>query len=155
MKTDDLKRTVLYAEHVKHGARIVPFAGFEMPVQYVTGIPAEHRAVREHAGMFDVSHMGEFRVQGSDAENFVNFVVTNDVTRLEVGQAQYTMMCNRDGGIIDDLLVYKFPDRFQLVVNAANINKDFAFWALQGDQRDTIAVVGQFYTASPLISATA
>ncbi len=125
MKTDDLKRTVLYAEHVKHGARIVPFAGFEMPVQYATGIPAEHRAVREHAGMFDISHMGEFRVHGSDAENFVNFVITNDVMRLEVGQAQYTMMCNRDGGIIDDLLVYKFPDRFQLVVNAANINKDF------------------------------
>lgn len=122
---DDLKRTALYSAHVKHGARLVPFAGFEMPVQYATGITAEHRAVRERAGMFDVSHMGEFRVQGSSAEEFVNFVTTNDVTHLEVGQAQYTVMCNRDGGIIDDLLVYKFADRFQLVVNAANIDKDF------------------------------
>ncbi|UCF18849.1 MAG: glycine cleavage system aminomethyltransferase GcvT [Gemmatimonadota bacterium] len=120
-----LKRTPLYADHVQLGAKLVPFAGFEMPVQYPSGVASEHRAVRERAGLFDVSHMGEFMLTGDDAEVFVNHVVTNDVSRLGPGQAQYTMMCREDGGIVDDLLVYKFADRIRLVVNAANITKDF------------------------------
>lgn len=123
----NLKRTPLYEEHVKLGAKIIPFAGFEMPVQYPDGVSKEHAAVRQSAGLFDVSHMGEFRVSGSDAANFVDYVVANDVTRLEVGQAQYAVMCLEDGGIVDDLLVYKFADRFRLVVNAANLEKDFAW----------------------------
>ncbi len=122
---EKLKRTPLYAEHVKLGAKIIPFAGFEMPVQYPAGVAKEHQAVRTSAGLFDVSHMGEFTVGGAGAEDFVNHVVANDVTRLVAGQAQYTVMCREDGGIIDDLLVYRFADRFRVVVNAANIDKDF------------------------------
>jgi aminomethyltransferase len=121
----DLKRTPLYEEHVKLGAKIIPFAGFEMPVQYPAGVSAEHRAVREHAGLFDVSHMGEFTVAGERAGEFVDYVVANDISRREPGQATYCVMCNEDGGVVDDLLVYKFADRFRLVVNAANIDKDF------------------------------
>ena len=118
---DNLKRTPLYEEHVKLGAKLIPFAGYEMPVQYPEGVAAEHQAVREGAGLFDVSHMGEFLVTGEAAEDFVNFVVANDVTRLEPGQAQYAVMCLESGGIVDDLLVYKFADHFRLVVNAANM----------------------------------
>jgi aminomethyltransferase len=124
---ENLMRTPLYGEHVKLGAKIIPFAGFEMPVQYPDGVSREHRAVREWAGLFDVSHMGEFSVRGSDAEGFVNFVISNDVSRLDTGQALYSVMCKEDGGIVDDLLVYRFPDRYRIVVNAANIEKDFAW----------------------------
>ncbi len=122
---DNLKRTPLYQEHVKLGAKLIPFAGYEMPVQYPEGVAAEHQAVREGAGLFDVSHMGEFLVTGEAAEDFVNHVVANDVTRLEPGQAQYAVMCLESGGIVDDLLIYKFADRYRLVVNAANMEKDF------------------------------
>lgn len=125
--SDNLKRTPLYDRHVKLGAKIIPFAGFEMPVQYRVGVVGEHRAVRERAGLFDVSHMGEFTLVGQDAESFVNYVIANDVTKLEIGQALYSVMCLEDGGIVDDLLVYRFPDRFRLVVNAANIEKDYAW----------------------------
>jgi len=122
---DKLKRTPLYEEHVKAGGKMIPFAGYEMPVQYPEGVSSEHRAVRESAGLFDVSHMGEFLVSGDDAVAFVNYLVANDVSQLEPGQAQYAVMCKADGGIIDDLLIYRFPDRIRLVVNAANIEKDF------------------------------
>ena len=120
----ELKKTPLYDKHVQLGAKIVPFAGYLMPVQY-RGIVKEHLNVRSKAGIFDVSHMGEFIVSGKSAENFINYVTTNDVRKLEVGQAQYSAMCYSDGGIVDDLLVYKFPDRFMMVVNASNIQKDF------------------------------
>ncbi len=123
----DLKRTPLYEEHVKLGGKIIPFAGFEMPVQYPVGVSAEHQAVREGAGLFDVSHMGEFEVTGKDAEGFVNYLVSNDISKRDRWQATYSVMCNEEGGIVDDLLVYKFPDRFRLVVNAANIEKDWAW----------------------------
>ncbi|MGD2154643.1 MAG: glycine cleavage system aminomethyltransferase GcvT [Gemmatimonadales bacterium] len=123
----DLKRTPLYAEHLKLGGKIIPFAGFEMPVQYPAGVSAEHRAVREHAGLFDVSHMGEFLLAGERAAEFVDHLVANDISRREPWQATYCVMCNGNGGVVDDLLVYKFPDRFRLVVNAANIEKDFAW----------------------------
>jgi aminomethyltransferase len=126
---EDLRRTPLYEEHVRLGGKIIPFAGFEMPVQYAAGVAVEHRAVREHAGLFDVSHMGEFRVSGAEAEAFVNYVVANDISRREIGQATYSVMCNEDGGIVDDLLIYKFPDWIRLVVNAANLDKDYAWVA--------------------------
>lgn len=125
--SEKLKRTPLYDEHVRLGAKMVPFAGFEMPVQYREGVRNEHLQVREQAGLFDVSHMGEFLVRGDAAAEFVNYVVTNDVSRIEAGQAQYSVMCKEDGGIVDDLLVYRFHDRFRLVVNAANIEKDWAW----------------------------
>ncbi len=122
---EKLKRTPLYEEHVKLGGKLIPFAGYEMPVQYPEGVSKEHQAVRESAGLFDVSHMGEFIVSGARAEAFVNHVVANDVSRLVTGQALYSVMCKDEGGIIDDLLIYKFADRFRLVVNAANIEKDW------------------------------
>jgi aminomethyltransferase len=106
---------------------MVPFAGFDMPVQYPTGITGEHRAVRETAGLFDVSHMGEFEIRGPDAEALVQKVTVNDLARCEVGQAQYSAMTLASGGIIDDLIVYRFPDRFLLVVNASNRAKDWAW----------------------------
>jgi aminomethyltransferase len=127
--TEVLKRTPLHDEHVALGGKIVPFAGFEMPVQY-DGITAEHRRVRESAGLFDVSHMGEFEVRGPEAEALVRRLGVNDVSRLEVGQAQYSALCLDDGGILDDLIVYRFADRYMLVVNASNRQKDLA-WVMR------------------------
>lgn len=123
----ELHKTPLHSRHVALGAKMVPFAGFEMPVQYPTGITGEHKAVRERAGLFDVSHMGEFEVRGPDAEALVQKITVNDVTRCEVGQAQYSAMTLESGGIIDDLIVYRFADRFMLVVNASNRDKDWAW----------------------------
>jgi len=105
---------------------MVPFAGFEMPVQYPTGITAEHKAVREKAGVFDVSHMGEFIVRGPQAVEFVNFVTTNDVASLKPGQAQYSTILREDGTIVDDCLVYRSDNRVLMVVNGSNVEKDFA-----------------------------
>jgi aminomethyltransferase len=119
-----LKRTPLHAFHVDHNARLVPFAGWEMPVQY-TSILDEHRAVREAAGLFDVSHMGEARVHGSGARDFLNHLLTNDIDRLEIGKALYSVMCHEDGGVVDDLIVYQVGDEeYFLCLNAANVEKD-------------------------------
>lgn len=118
------KQTPLYSQHLKLGAKMTDFGGFEMPVQY-SGIREEHRAVRERAGLFDVSHMGELYLSGPEAEALLQYVTVNDVTALQSGQAQYTLLCNENGGIVDDLLVYKSAtERFMLVVNASNTKKD-------------------------------
>ncbi|MBM4182768.1 MAG: glycine cleavage system aminomethyltransferase GcvT [Gemmatimonadetes bacterium] len=122
-----LKRTPLYAEHERLSGKIVPFAGFEMPVQYPSGITAEHRAVRETAGLFDVSHMGEFVVRGPHALDLVQRVTINDASTIAVGQAQYSAMCLDTGGIVDDLLVYRYADHYMLVVNASNLEKDWSW----------------------------
>lgn len=122
--TDVLRRTPLHAEHVALGGKLVPFAGFEMPVQYPAGITAEHRAVREAAGLFDVSHMGQIMVRGPQALDLVQHLFINDASRIEVGQAQYSAMCFESGGVIDDVVIYRYPDRYMLVVNAANVGKD-------------------------------
>ncbi|MHB1169826.1 MAG: glycine cleavage system aminomethyltransferase GcvT [Longimicrobiales bacterium] len=119
-----LKRTPLYEEHVKAGAKIVPFAGYEMPVQYPTGIIQEHKAVRERAGLFDVSHMGELEIRGGDALGLLQYVTTNDASKIAVGQAQYTVICNESGGAIDDCIVYRFEDHYLIVVNASNQDRD-------------------------------
>jgi aminomethyltransferase len=122
-----LLRTPLYDRHVALGARLVPFAGWEMPVQYEGVIP-EHRAVRADAGAFDVSHMGELVVEGAGAREFLQSVLSNDVERLERGLAQYTLLTNEQGGIVDDLIVYELaPERFLLIVNASNRAADFAW----------------------------
>jgi aminomethyltransferase len=121
-----LKRTPLHEIHVALGGKIVPFAGYEMPVQYAGGITAEHRAVREGCGIFDVSHMGEFWVTGHRAVDFVNHVTTNDVAALAVGQVHYSTIVNDRGTIEDDCLIYRFADRIMMVVNASNAAKDFA-----------------------------
>ena len=120
-----LKRTSLYSEHLALGGRLVDFGGWELPVQY-SGVIDEHLACRTSAGLFDVSHMGEIEIQGKRAEEFLNFLVTNDVSRLQIGQAQYTAMCHDHGGIVDDLVIYRRgSDQFLLVVNASNTDKDF------------------------------
>ena len=124
--TMPLKKTAFYDIHRRLGAKIVAFAGFEMPVQY-SGILDEHRHVRTAVGVFDVSHMGEFEVRGRGALAFVQSVTINDASRLQPGRVQYSAMCYDDGGIVDDLLVYHMGDHFMLVVNAANIAKDFAW----------------------------
>jgi aminomethyltransferase len=122
-----LKRTALYSEHVSLKARLIDFGGWEMPVQY-TGLMEEHLACRNSAGLFDVSHMGEAEVSGPAALRFLNQLVTNDVSALAVGQAQYTAMCNFEGGIVDDLVIYRRAlDRFLLVINAGNTSKDLAW----------------------------
>ncbi|MBO4340251.1 MAG: glycine cleavage system aminomethyltransferase GcvT [Bacteroidales bacterium] len=125
---DDLKRTCLYGEHVALGAKMSPFAGFMMPIQY-SSITEEHLAVRQKVGMFDVSHMGEIFVEGPGAEDFVNYIFTNEIRGFAPGKVLYGMMCYPDGGVVDDLLVYREfkPQSFLLVVNASNIDKDFAW----------------------------
>jgi aminomethyltransferase len=119
-----MKKTTLHDVHVRSGAKMVEFAGWHMPVYYA-GIVAEHRAVRERVGLFDVSHMGEIELRGPGFVRYADTLLTNAVTKLEVGQAQYTVMCYESGGIVDDLLAYRFEDHILLVVNAANTDKDF------------------------------
>ena len=126
MSETTLRRTPLHAEHAALGGKIVPFAGYEMPVQYPTGITAEHKAVRERAGLFDVSHMGEFIVKGPGAIDFVNRVTTNNAAALSVGQVQYSSFLNDRGTFVDDCLVYRGADHVMLVVNASNAAKDWA-----------------------------
>jgi glycine cleavage system T protein (aminomethyltransferase) len=131
-----LLRTPLYERHQALGARLVPFAGWEMPVQYEGVIP-EHRAVRLDAGLFDVSHMGEIEVEGPKAEELLQSLLSNDLGRVEVGGAQYTLLTNEQGGIVDDLIVYRVePGRFFLVVNAANKDTDFE-WLKEREIRGT------------------
>jgi aminomethyltransferase len=148
--TTPLKRTPLYEQHRKLGARLVEFGGWEMPVQY-SGIIEEHQAVRTHAGLFDVSHMGEFKVEGSAALAFLQYLVPNDVSRLALHQALYTQLCFPSGNTIDDLLIYHLAaNHYMLVVNAANIARDLEW--IQGqsqhfqhvtisDQSDTTALL--------------
>jgi aminomethyltransferase len=120
-----LKRTPLHDVHVALGAKMVPFAGFEMPVSYPAGISAEHKSVRESAGVFDVSHMGEFEITGPDRNAFVQRVTCNDVGSLAAGQAQYSAILTVKGTFVDDCLVYRFEDKLMMVVNAANLKKDW------------------------------
>ena len=120
-----MNRTALYAKHVELQAKIVDFAGWEMPISY-TSISEEHDYVRTKCGLFDVSHMGEICIRGEQAEAFVDYLITNDVTTMHDNQVLYGMMCYPDGGVVDDLLVYKFSsDHFLMVVNASNVDKDF------------------------------
>jgi len=130
------KRTCLYEKHVDLKAMMVSFGGFEMPLQYV-GIAPEHMAVRERVGMFDVSHMGEVAIRGREAERYVQHIFTNDVAGASIGQVLYGMMCYPDGGTVDDLLVYKMGEQdFFLVINAANIDKDWAWMQQQAEGFD-------------------
>lgn len=127
MSDAPLRQTPLHEQHVLQGGRLVPFAGWEMPVQY-EGVREEHLAVRTHAGMFDVSHMGEVEVEGPGALAFLQHVLSNDVARVEVGGAQYSCLCQDDGGVLDDLFAYRLGhDRFLVVTNAANHESDLAW----------------------------
>ncbi len=155
----DLKRTPLFARHVAAGAKLVPYAGFEMPVSYPAGISAEHRAVREGVGVFDVSHMGEFEVTGPDRNALVQRITCNDVGALAPGQAQYSALLTERGTFVDDCLVYRFADKLMLVVNAANIAKDWDHVVAQkgganARLRDISAEVGLLAVQGPRAEAT-
>src|SRR6184192_4340479 len=116
-----MKRTPLFAAHQKLGGKLIEFGGWEMPVQY-TSITDEHLAVRNAAGLFDISHMGEFSVKGSAALDFLNHTLTNDLRKLEIGTGQYTLLCNEKGGVIDDLYAYRLANsEYLLIVNASRI----------------------------------
>lgn len=149
---EQLKRTPLYQSHLALKARMVPFGGWDMPVQY-TGVIQEHQAVRENVGMFDVSHMGEFRFKGSGALAFLQSITPNDVSRLKPGRAQYNMLPGSEGGLVDDIYIYCLaPDEYLMVVNASNIDKDFVHiqsllthdveFSNESDQWGLIAVQG-------------
>ncbi|MFA6570384.1 MAG: glycine cleavage system aminomethyltransferase GcvT, partial [Bacteroidota bacterium] len=120
-----MKKTIFYDLHKEYGAKIVSFAGYDMPIQYPNGIIHEHKVVREKVGVFDVSHMGEFKVTGKDALAFVQKITTNDASKLSFGKVQYSSMCYENGTIVDDLLVYCMGDHYMLVVNGACMDKDF------------------------------
>ncbi len=136
-------KTPLYDVHVEEGGKIVPFAGYLLPVQYASGVIKEHMAVRQAAGLFDVSHMGEVLFTGPTALDTLNHLLTNDFTNMPVGKVRYSVMCNDKGGVIDDLVVYKFSDEeYLVVVNAANRHKDYAHMAanlLPGTQAEDIS----------------
>lgn len=169
--TNTLKRTVLFDHYAAHGGKTIDFGGWDLPVQF-SSIKAEHEAVRTTAGLFDVSHMGEVLVTGKDALSYLQKMMTNDVSKLKVGQAQYTAMCYEDGGTVDDLLIYKKSEEdFLLVVNASNCEKDvewmqqhvfgdvtidnqsdaFALLALQGPKAESVL---QTLTEEPLNEIT-
>jgi aminomethyltransferase len=136
MATETLKRTPLHDRHVAARAKLVPFAGWEMPVQYA-GIREEHAAVREHVGIFDVSHMGEIETTGPEAEAFLQRILSNDVTRIAEDGAQYSVLCKQDGGVLDDLFTYRLgPERFLTVTNASNHEKDLAWFRRQAEGFD-------------------
>src|SRR4051794_21897861 len=148
-----LLRTPLYDRHVALGARLVPFAGWEMPVQYAGVIP-EHRAVRNDTGAFDVSHMGEVTVEGAGAREFLQSMLSNDVERLQPGLAQYTLLTNEQGGIVDDLIVYELePFHYMLIVNASNRGADFEWLKSRevpgSDVRDVSAEYGLIAVQGP------
>ena len=105
-----MKKTPLFNQHVKHGAKMVNFGGFNMPIQY-EGISIEHKCVRDNVGIFDVSHMGEFCIEGNEAKDFLNFICSNDILKIEVNRAQYNCFINNDGGIVDDLIVYRIEEK--------------------------------------------
>jgi glycine cleavage system T protein (aminomethyltransferase) len=141
----DLKRTSLYDAHVRAGARLVPFAGWEMPVQYES-VRQEHVAVRTGAGLFDVSHMGEIETRGPRAADFLRHLLTNDIAKVGPGGAQYSLLCREDGGVLDDLFTYRFaPDgdteRFLTVVNASNAESDFEWFQRQAESWDGVEVI--------------
>lgn len=140
-----MKRTPLHAAHRRAGAKMVEFAGWDMPVQY-TGVIDEHLAVRSRAGLFDVSHMGEIEVRGPDAEDFCQQISANDIARMKVSQAQYNLLLNDCGGVVDDVIFYRLaPDRFMICVNAANSGKDFRWIQEHGVGRVEIENVSDRY----------
>lgn len=129
----ELKKTPLYPIYKEYGGKTIDFGGWDLPVQFA-GIKEEHKTTREKAGLFDVSHMGEISVKGENSESFLQKMVTNDVSKINIGQAQYTFMCNERGGVIDDFLTYKLADNdYLLVVNAANTDKDYK-WLSQHEE---------------------
>lgn len=139
---ENIKVTMLHERHQKLGAKMSPFAGFDMPIEYA-GITQEHAAVRHKAGLFDVSHMGEIRIKGPDAMAFVDYIGTNRITGVEFGRVMYTILCTPEGGVIDDLFIYKLDDNeILLVVNASNIDVDYA-WFLENKKNFDVEITNE------------
>ncbi len=136
----ETKKTAFYDIHQQAGGKLVPFAGYYMPIQY-RGIIEEHRRVRATVGLFDVSHMGEFIVNGPNAEAFLQKITINDVSKLAIKQVQYSAMCYENGGIVDDLLIYRFPEHYLMVVNAANLDKDWEW--VKGHLIDGVSLINE------------
>jgi glycine cleavage system T protein len=128
---ETLRRTNLYDWHVEHGGKMVPFAGWEMPVQYETGSKQEHLTTRQAAGLFDIDHMGQFAISGPDAEAYLNRLVSWDISQMAENEGHYALMCYEDGGIVDDLFIYRPPQHWFAVVNAGNRDKDLAWMQAQ------------------------
>ncbi|WP_425447912.1 glycine cleavage system aminomethyltransferase GcvT [Dethiothermospora halolimnae] len=157
--TENKKRTALYDIHLQSGGKIIDFAGWALPIQY-EGLIAEHEAVRNNVGIFDVSHMGEVEVKGADALPFIQHLITNDASTLEDNQVLYSLMCYDDGGIVDDLLVYKFSNKyFYLVINAGNVDKDYK-WMIANKEGFDVSIenisddMGQLALQGPLAEKT-
>jgi len=144
-KTANIKKTTLHDIHASLGGKLVEFAGFWMPVQY-RGIIDEHRQVRSSAGVFDVSHMGEFEFRGKTAAEFLQRLTVNDVSKLAEYQAQYSAICYPDGGIVDDVIVYRWPNRYMMVVNASNLEKDFSWLAEHATSDVSLSDVSDNYS---------
>ena len=142
--------TRLHAWHIDHGARMIPFAGYEMPVFYPTGAIQEHHLVRQSAGLFDIDHMGQVEVRGDEAEAYLNRLLTWDVSQMAVWEAHYALMCAEDGGVIDDVFVYRLPDHWLVVINAANREKDVAW--MEQVARDFDVNVGDVSDATYMIA---
>lgn len=148
-----LKRTALFEEHQRLGGRLIDFGGWELPVQY-SGVMDEHLTCRSSAGLFDVSHMGEVHVEGPGAESFLNYLVSNNVSNISIGQAQYTLMCNPQGGVVDDLIIYRrAKDKFLVVVNAGNTHKDYVWMEKVLDEFKQNYLIKNS-TSAPLIHMT-
>ena len=141
-----MKKTSLYDSHIKLGAKLVPFYGYMMPVSYSNGIQSEYYAVRENSGLFDVSHMGEFVISGLGAKDFLQKITINNVDKLQIGDAQYSAMCYDDGGIVDDLILYRTPTGYFMVVNASNIEKNFNWLNQHIDNDVSIENVSDAYS---------
>jgi aminomethyltransferase len=135
-----LKRTPLYEEHLKLGAKMVPFAGWEMPVSYPAGIIAEHLAVRSNVGIFDIGHMGIIDLSGKDTLAFIQYIATNDASLLAENECQYSILCNESGGTIDDILVYRLSDRYRIVANASNTDKALSHFNEQAKRFQAIKI---------------
>ena len=136
-----INKTSLYNKHLELDAKVIPFSGFEMPVSYSKGILNEYNAVRTKCGIFDVSHMGQFFIYGNKAYEFLQKMTINDVSKLDVYDAQYSAMCNIDGGIIDDLILYRKPNGYYMVVNADNIDKNIKW--LKSNIIDNVCIENQ------------
>lgn len=122
-----MKKTALNSWHINNGGKMINFAGWELPVQYASGAVHEHRIVRESAGLFDISHMGRFEFTGDDTESFLNYMCTKDISTIPIWGSGYSLLCNDKGGIIDDVFLYHHPDKWLMVVNASNVEKDYAW----------------------------
>ena len=144
------KKTSLYESHIKLNAKIVNFAEYLMPIQYDNGVQSEYMNVRNDVGVFDVSHMGIFNITGIDSENFLNNMLSNDILRLENEKAMYTLLCNKEGGVIDDLIVYKINDEFILIVNASNKAKDLKW--LNDNKHDNKVNINDISSRTSLIA---